>query len=202
MSSIYSAASAGLASASRDPGCEPSPSAKLTINAARSSSDTGPTPPSTETFVLCAGFPCQDLSVSGKRIGLAGKRSGLAYALIGLLSKTSPIRGGDGCPNCGASCTPSGTPACRFECEPQTWERTMNAPVSSLLPTPTASSYGSCRGGGMGRVGKWRHSLHSLKILHPHDWERMMGFPIGWTDASSAETLSCRKRQSLSVEAS
>lgn len=64
-------------------------------------------------------------------------------------------------------------------------ERTMNAPASSLLPTPTASSYGSCRGGGMGRVGKWRHSLHSLKILHPHDWERMMGFPIGWTAVES-----------------
>jgi DNA (cytosine-5)-methyltransferase 1 len=25
--------------------------------------------------VLCGGFPCQDLSVAGKRVGLVGKRS-------------------------------------------------------------------------------------------------------------------------------
>jgi hypothetical protein len=127
---------------------------------------------------------------------LKGERSGLLYALIGLLSKTQATRGADGCPNCGESCGPSGIPHCQFECEPVTWERTMNAPASSLLPTPTASSYGSCRGGGSGRVGKWRHSLHSLKILHPHDWERMMGFPIGWTAVSSAVTpLSRRSRK-------
>jgi DNA (cytosine-5)-methyltransferase 1 len=31
--------------------------------------------------VLAGGFPCQDLSVAGKRQGLAGERSGLFYAL-------------------------------------------------------------------------------------------------------------------------
>ncbi len=29
--------------------------------------------------LLCGGFPCQDLSVAGKRAGLAGERSGLFY---------------------------------------------------------------------------------------------------------------------------
>jgi len=29
--------------------------------------------------VVCGGFPCQDLSVAGKRAGLAGKRSGLFF---------------------------------------------------------------------------------------------------------------------------
>jgi hypothetical protein len=193
MSSTYSAASEASASASIAPACEPSPSARSMTTAERCSSSTGQMSRSTETFVLCAGFPCQDLSVAGKRNGLAGERSGLAYALIGLLSRTSPTRGADGCPNCGASCGPSDMPLCRFECEPRTWERTTNAPASTLLPTPTASSYGSCRGGGMGRVGKWRHSLHSLKILHPHDWERMMGFPIGWTDVRRSATQLSRK---------
>jgi hypothetical protein len=192
MCSTYSAASEALASGLSAPGCEPSHSVKSTSTAEPCSKITG-TRQSTETFVLCAGFPCQDLSVGGKRVGLAGERSSLAYALIGLLSKTSGTLGDDGCPNCGASSGPSGIPLCRFECEPQTWERTMNAPASSLLPTPTASSYGSCRGGGMGRVGKWRHSLHSLKILHPHDWERMMGFPIGWTDVRRSATQLSRK---------
>lgn len=198
MCSTYSAASEALASGSNAPECEPSPSASSTSNAAPCSSATGQTFRSMPTFVLSAGFPCQDLSVAGKRSGLKGKRSGLLYALIGLLSRTPGIRGGDGCPSCGASSGRSGMPACQFECEPQTWGRTTNAPASSLLPTPTASSYGSCRGGGMGRVGKWRHSLHSLKILHPHDWERMMGFPTGWTDVSSAAMPSCPKSQNSS----
>jgi hypothetical protein len=185
MCSISSAASAASASDSSEREPAQSHSVKPTSIAGPSSPSAGPTFLSMETFAVCAGFPCQDLSVSGLRQGLAGSRSSLAYDLIGLLSKTSPIPGDDGCPSCGASCGPEGMPRCRFECEPQTWARTTNAPASTLLPTPTASSYGSCRGGGMGRVGKWRHSLHSLKILHPHDWERMMGFPIGWTDVGA-----------------
>lgn len=100
----------------------------------------------------------------------------------GLLPKTSDTLGAAGCPNCDATCTDSVMPACRFECEPLTWVRTMKGRESSLLPTPTASSYGSCRGGGSGRVGKWRQSLQSLGITHPEDWEKMMGFPVGWTD--------------------
>jgi DNA (cytosine-5)-methyltransferase 1 len=35
----------------------------------------------TETLVISAGFPCQDLSVAGKRSGLAGSRSSLMFAL-------------------------------------------------------------------------------------------------------------------------
>jgi len=193
MSSTSSAASADLASASSEPACKPSPSAKSMLRAGTCFADIGLGCRCTKTFVLCAGFPCQDLSVAGSRTGLSGARSGLAFDLLGLLSKTPATPGGGGCPNCGASCGPEGMPVCRFECEPQTWERTMNAPASSLLPTPTASSYGSCRGGGMGRVGKWRHSLHSLKITHPEDWERMMGFPIGWTAAERSATPSSRR---------
>lgn len=32
--------------------------------------------------VLCGGFPCQDLSVAGRRAGLAGKRSGLFFEFM------------------------------------------------------------------------------------------------------------------------
>lgn len=31
------------------------------------------------TDLVCGGFPCQDLSVAGKRAGLAGSRSGLFW---------------------------------------------------------------------------------------------------------------------------
>jgi DNA (cytosine-5)-methyltransferase 1 len=40
--------------------------------------------------VLCAGFPCQDLSVAGGRAGLAGNRSGLFYEVIRLVEELQP----------------------------------------------------------------------------------------------------------------
>lgn len=38
--------------------------------------------------VIVGGFPCQDLSIAGKRAGLAGSRSGLFWEIIRLLEET------------------------------------------------------------------------------------------------------------------
>lgn len=40
--------------------------------------------------VISAGFPCQDLSVAGRRAGLAGERSGLFWELIRVLERALP----------------------------------------------------------------------------------------------------------------
>jgi len=40
--------------------------------------------------IITGGFPCQDLSVAGKRAGLAGKRSGLYWEIIRLVDELSP----------------------------------------------------------------------------------------------------------------
>ena len=40
--------------------------------------------------IITGGFPCQDLSVAGKRSGLAGKRSGLYWEIIRLVEELSP----------------------------------------------------------------------------------------------------------------
>lgn len=40
--------------------------------------------------LLCGGFPCQDLSVAGKRAGLAGERSGLFYEFARLAAEIRP----------------------------------------------------------------------------------------------------------------
>ncbi len=40
--------------------------------------------------VLCGGFPCQDLSVAGKRGGLAGERSGLFFHFVRLIGEFAP----------------------------------------------------------------------------------------------------------------
>jgi DNA (cytosine-5)-methyltransferase 1 len=40
--------------------------------------------------VLIGGFPCQDISVNGKRAGANGKRSGLYRAMIAAIKRTKP----------------------------------------------------------------------------------------------------------------
>lgn len=40
--------------------------------------------------VICGGFPCQDVSVAGKRTGLAGERSGLWFEFQRVLSELKP----------------------------------------------------------------------------------------------------------------
>jgi DNA (cytosine-5)-methyltransferase 1 len=40
--------------------------------------------------LICGGFPCQDLSVAGKRAGLAGERSGLFYEFTRIIDELSP----------------------------------------------------------------------------------------------------------------
>ena len=40
--------------------------------------------------IVCGGFPCQDLSVAGKRKGLAGERSGLFYEAMRLILGLNP----------------------------------------------------------------------------------------------------------------
>ena len=42
--------------------------------------------------IFTAGFPCQDLSVAGKRAGLAGARSGLFWEIIRIARKVLPRR--------------------------------------------------------------------------------------------------------------
>lgn len=40
--------------------------------------------------VICGGFPCQDLSVAGKRTGLAGERSGLWFEFLRIIGLNKP----------------------------------------------------------------------------------------------------------------
>jgi DNA (cytosine-5)-methyltransferase 1 len=40
--------------------------------------------------LICAGVPCQDVSVAGKRAGLAGQRTGLFYEFARILCELRP----------------------------------------------------------------------------------------------------------------
>lgn len=40
--------------------------------------------------LICGGFPCQDLSVAGRRAGLAGERSGLFFEFMRIVAELTP----------------------------------------------------------------------------------------------------------------
>jgi len=40
--------------------------------------------------VICCGFPCQNLSIAGKREGLCGKKSGLFFEIIRIIREKQP----------------------------------------------------------------------------------------------------------------
>ena len=127
--------------------------------------------------------------VSIKIISLLSLRKGLR----GLSQKMLDTRGEGGCLTCGAHYTASGMPLCRYKCAPLTWGRRTKEIGSFLLPMPTASSYGSSRGGGSGRVGKWRMSLHQMaaKNLWPTPRSSEAGRePSRVKDRGSRSTLS------------
>lgn len=44
----------------------------------------------TRVDVVCGGFPCQDISIAGRREGLAGKRSGLFFQMARILRELQP----------------------------------------------------------------------------------------------------------------
>jgi hypothetical protein len=91
-------------------------------------------------------------------------------------------------------------------------ERTIPAHLTSVtvfgswLPTPSASSYGTNQGGGMGRTGKVRPSLQTMARknlwptlaaqaggkLNPTWVEWLMGWPLGWTDCAASATAKFR----------
>lgn len=93
---------------------------------------------------------------------------------------------------------------------PPKLEPSISVSDGSYLPTPTAKHYGSNRGGGGGRVGHSRHSIHQLATrgllpnhsrgaLNRNYLELVMGYPLQWTEIAPWATQwyrSKRKRRS------
>ena len=44
----------------------------------------------TDVDVICGGFPCQDVSVAGRRGGLAGERTGLWWEMLRIVNELRP----------------------------------------------------------------------------------------------------------------
>jgi hypothetical protein len=83
------------------------------------------------------------------------------------LSKTSRAARGAGCAPCGGACENSAIIRRPWGLVPPTSELPTSESGSLLWPTPTATQYGSARGGAAGRVGPERLGLSSAVKLWP-----------------------------------
>jgi hypothetical protein len=151
--------------------------------------------------VICGGFPCQDISSAGQKVGIDGERSGLedwdefsgiwpragmtrsgrAYRLLSLARHISAL---------GSSwlATPTATAN-------QTAPSMMKHPgCRRWLPTPnTHGGKNSGRWDELGGSGNpFRGTPLASVAIQPWQYEWMMGFPIGWSDCAVSATASCR----------
>lgn len=104
-----------------------------------------------------AGFRASDLGYGESTSGSSARSRRASSS-----SKTLRVALEGGCPLCGEICTCWGTVPVPTRFLPPTSERLTSEGVSSLLPTPTASTYGSNQGGAAGRKGAVRLSLEAM----------------------------------------
>jgi hypothetical protein len=251
MSSTSSAGSADLALASNGPDSEPLPFANESHSADRFSPSGGPTCPAMRTFASSRPIvlkqmefpwmpsaedsPAKTYPPQARKSVCPASEAASGSSTRASSAKSDPFSQSlrtclafelSGLTECSLTWKNSGTPQNRSWWVLSMPARPMNASGLGLLPTPTASNYGSNQGGQAGRVGPKRHSLRSmarhglwptptanrwsglqshgrnaiLGTLNPTWVEWLMGFPLHWLRTSSErlEMLSSHKSQNSS----
>jgi len=161
-----------------------------TLSAVRLRAD-GVQPP----HLLCGGFPCQDISLAGRAVGIEGPRSGLWTHMARLVRECRPhwvvVENVPGLRSRGADRVLSDLEAAGYTCWPLVVGAVhAAAPTAApacgwwpkrLLPTPVARDWkhGSLRQQRRRRACQLNDAVGGR--LQPSYAEWMMGFPAGWT---------------------
>ncbi len=167
--------------------------------------------------IICGGFPCQDVSVSGKRQGLSsGTRSGLWSEQIRLIREVKPAaaiienvpglltcnKGGGHSPGCSVSWPKAGLMRNGFVYRRQQLVRVTTEKGCGLLHTPLAQSWKTWTLRNPYALIRKGHAPCNLqeqlmqrfrRMLTSRCAEIMMMYPERWNDLSSTGMLSSRK---------
>lgn len=150
---------------------------------------------SNPTFVdiISGGFPCQDISVAGKGVGIVGERSGLWDEMYRVIREVRPkyIIFGD-LNESYATFPKSGMMQNGnvYQAPTLVYNRVGNGYI--VLPTPVKSTAnGACKNRYFGSP-TYRGNIHEYirdgeqdsQYHHPDLLESLMNFPIGWTERS------------------
>lgn len=151
--------------------------------------------------IISGGFPCQDISIAGKGVGIIGERSGLWSEMFRIVREVRPVT----CSLKTAQCSLFGDSSKSYATFPKSgMMRNGNvylAPTLAynrigsdyiVLPTPAKSTAkGALKNRYFGSP-TYRGNLHEYirdgeqdsQYPHPALLESLMGFPIGWTERS------------------
>lgn len=151
--------------------------------------------------IISGGFPCQDISIAGKGVGIVGERSGLWSEMFRIVREVDL----NTCSLKTAQCSLFGDSSKSYATFPKSgMMRNGNvylAPTLAynrigsdyiVLPTPAKSTAkGALRNRYFGSP-TYRGNLHEYirdgeqdsQYPHPALLESLMGFPIGWTERS------------------
>lgn len=154
--------------------------------------------------IISGGFPCQDISIAGKGVGIVGERSGLWSEMFRIIREAKPryviienspmllVRGFEQ-----VLCNLS---SIGYDAELRngsvyrapTLEYNRVGSDYIVLPTPTKSTAnGACKNRYFGSP-TYRGNIHEYirdgeqdsQYPHPDLLESLMGFPTGWTERS------------------
>ena len=123
--------------------------------------------------LVCGGFPCQDVSSAGPRTGLTGSRSGLWCEFARVVEEILPewvvienVKSGGGhwLDSVVRDMEQLGYDVYLSRCRRAMLGLLTSESDCSLLPTLTASSYGTNKGGAAGRSGPVRPSLQTMAL--------------------------------------
>lgn len=151
--------------------------------------------------IVSGGFPCQDISIAGKGVGIIGERSGLwteMYRIIReirpryVIIENSPMLLVRGLSTSYATFPKSGMMLNGNVYRVPTLEYNRVGSDYIVLPTPTKSTAnGACKNRYFGSP-TYRGNIHEYirdgeqdsQYPHPSLLENIMNFPIGWSECN------------------
>ena len=161
--------------------------------------------------VICGGFPCQDISDAGTRVGISGERSGLWSEFARVVRVLRPrfvvVENSAALLRRGAGQVFGDLAACGYslewDCLPAIAFGARHIRDRLFIVATTDAIHdadGNQRGGGVRRLETDLRGMGFCGPINPEFLELLMGFPVAWTELEPSATPSSRTSRNGSAE--